>query len=129
MCVLGRQKIFGKPKAAGIALEEVIAHRNAGWYWLHTYAIMPDHVHLLIKLNNTCRSLGRVVGVLKSAILHKVRRSGEDFQWQESFYDHILREGEDSGKIADYILANPERAGLVASGESYPFCGMVDRRW
>jgi putative transposase len=129
MCVLGRQTIFGEPKLARIALGEIIAHRSFGWYWLHAYAIMPDHVHLLIKLIQTGRSLGRTIGVLKSAILHKVRRNGADFQWQESFYDRILRDGDDGAKIAAYILANPERARLVAQGEAYPFCGIVDRYW
>jgi hypothetical protein len=40
-----------------------------------------------------------------------------------SFYDRIVRRGDDAREIAAYILDNPVRAGLIRSGEVWPFSG------
>ena len=49
-------------------------------------------------------------------------KSGEPL-WQKGYYEHVLREDEDSKEIAHYIIANPVRAGLVQSPDDYPFIG------
>jgi len=43
--------------------------------------------------------------------------------WQKGYYEHVLRDEEDSKEIAFYIIANPVRAGLVQSPDDYPFSG------
>lgn len=43
--------------------------------------------------------------------------------WQAGYFEHVLREDEDTRRVAGYILANPVRAGLVANPEDYPFSG------
>jgi len=41
--------------------------------------------------------------------------------WQLDFFEHRLRREESLREKADYILANPVRAGLVARSEDWPF--------
>ena len=40
--------------------------------------------------------------------------------WQRAFFDHGLRDDEDTAKVARYIVANPLRAGLVTKLGDYP---------
>jgi hypothetical protein len=37
----------------------------------------------------------------------------------KGYYEHVLRDNEDSKQIAFYIIANPVRAGLVQSPDQY----------
>jgi len=44
--------------------------------------------------------------------------------WQKSFYDHALRRDEDVRLMAQYIIANPLRRGLVEDVLDYPLWDM-----
>jgi len=41
--------------------------------------------------------------------------------WQRSFCDHALRKDEDVTKVAEYIVNNPIRRGLVKDWTEYPY--------
>jgi hypothetical protein len=45
--------------------------------------------------------------------------------WHKSYHDHVVRSEEDLLQIAEYILGNPVRAGLVESAAEYPFSGSL----
>jgi putative transposase len=126
LCVQGRQKIFSDREIAALAQGELKSFRARGWFWLYAFVVMPDHIHLLLRLRDESRTLGRVVATIKSAIQIRTRRAGTDFQWQYNFFDHVVRFDEPIDQIIGYILRNPERAGLVKQGEQYPFAAMVD---
>jgi putative transposase len=87
------------------------------------YCFMPDHVHLLIRVEGLT-SITDFVREFKGrttrlAWKHQVTGS----LWQRSFYDHLLRETVDPAKYARYILENPVRRGLVEDWYEYPFSG------
>lgn len=42
-------------------------------------------------------------------------------RWQKDFFDHRLRHDESEREKADYILRNPERAGLVDDWQRWPY--------
>ena len=46
--------------------------------------------------------------------------------WQKNFYDHVVRKEESLIKIAEYIVNNPVRKGMVGTWEEYPYSRMVD---
>jgi putative transposase len=46
--------------------------------------------------------------------------------WQDSYYDRILRKYEDSRKVAEYIINNPVRRGLVINALQYPYSGSFE---
>ena len=127
MCVQDRLRIFSNHKIAAIAQSELKAFRDKGWYWLYAFVVMPDHIHILVRLRDEARTLGRIVGTLKSSIQYRSRQAGVDFQWQYNFYDHVVRPHENVDDVVGYILRNPERAGLVKQGEMYPFGAVFDQ--
>ncbi len=51
-----------------------------------------------------------------------LRQVGEPI-WQAGYFEHVLREDEDTRRVAAYILDNPVRAGLAATPAEYPFSG------
>ena len=50
------------------------------------------------------------------------RRTGE-FLWQPSYFDHVLRDDEETKRAVRYVLENPVRKGLVTEFANYPFSG------
>lgn len=125
-CVLGRYPIFSYREAALIARDSILHYRTRGWYALHAYCVMPDHIHLVLKLLGEGRSLSAVVGTLKSVIFHRSRLVGRRFAWQHGFHDRIVREHEKSDEFIGYVLRNPLRAGLVSANQAYQFSEALD---
>src|SRR2546421_2535953 len=100
---------------------EAILHNAAilAHYELHAFAVMPNHVHLLvtpsIALPKLTRSLKGITGKRANAMLGL---TGNSF-WQEESYDHLVRNAIEFEKIRGYIEENPVRAGLVREANEY----------
>ena len=92
------------------------------FYDLIAAVVMPDHVHLIIRPRDGY-SLSRVMKGIKGVSARQVNnaRSVQGAFWQDEYHDRILRSEEEVIEKARYLLENPTRAGLVNSGESYPF--------
>ncbi|MCK5956865.1 transposase, partial [Klebsiella pneumoniae] len=61
--------------------------------WLvRTATVMPDHLHLLIRLGDL-NSLEECIKLLKGRLSLHLRAS--TLQWQDGFYDHQLRTTDD----------------------------------
>ena len=87
------------------------------------YAIMPNHVHLLINFVNPCDdsrkgchyNLSQVVSKYKSLVANrwlKVCKANNKYMgnvWQRSFYDHVIRDERDYNEVWQYIEYNPEK--------------------
>ena len=73
------------------------------------YAIMPNHIHMILLLTENSGSAARsptvstIINQLKGFITKQVGYS----IWQISFYDHIIRNDEEYRLVWDYIDANP----------------------
>ena len=124
--VCSRQPAFRAPAAASIARDLILRYRERKWYGLHAYCVMPDHIHMVARLQSDSRPLSDIVGTLKATILHRCRMSGHSFLWQRGYHDHIVREYEKSDATIRYTLENPIRAGLVADFRDYPYSGILD---
>ncbi len=88
------------------------------------YVIMPDHVHLFVCLPEQGIRLSRWVGQLKRAIGDAVI---DPVQWQEGFFDHILRSAESYSQKWDYVRRNPARAGLCDNADDWRWQGEIVR--
>ena len=90
-----------------------------GQYDLGAYAVMSNHVHVLLLPRI---SPSRLMQSLKGASAREANRSlgrtGETF-WQAESYDHWVRDDRELQKIAAYIENNPVKAGLVMRAEDY----------
>jgi putative transposase len=125
-CLKNRAKKFSDPILASIACRWIRTCRDAGWYWLYAYCVMPDHIHIAMRVRDKKVHLSRIVAMIRSGILCEARRHDSSFCWQRGFDDRIVRVDDDSTEIVRYVLANPRRAGLTRGEETYPFCGVVD---
>ena len=85
-------------------IQRIPMHHNG--VYLNHYVIMPNHIHMIIELDNgTTISLSTIVGLLKSGISREIGFS----VWQRSFHDHIIRNETDYKNIWNYIENNPAK--------------------
>jgi putative transposase len=81
---------------------------------LDAWIVMPDHVHGILILKpapqETAASLGTILGTFKSKSTKGIRAMGyRDFEWQDRFHDHILKDVEELEQVRTYIRQNPQR--------------------
>lgn len=98
---------------AGVVVDKVIRSISAHYpsVSLDKYVIMPNHVHLILVLQDTgkpCPSLSRIVQQLKGVI---TKRLGKNI-WQIHFHDHVIRSEQDYREIWQYIDNNPTKWSL-----------------
>lgn len=88
----------------------------------HLICVMPDHLHLLVEI----RSVG-LIDVMRRTKSSSTKlwwnQGGYGALWQESFYDHGIRDIPDFEAITRYILNNPIEAGFADAWEDYPLIG------
>jgi REP element-mobilizing transposase RayT len=90
--------------------------------------VMPDHLHLLVKLGSTM-SLSDCIRLCKGRLAAALRAA--QLSWQEGYYEHAMREQEDRVPVFLYIYLNPYKAGLVTKTQPWPgyFCAPADWDW
>ena len=91
------------------------------------WVLMPDHSHWLLELGPD-QNLSQSVSRLKSASSRHVNAviGGNGIPvWERGFHDRALRSEENLEAAADYLIANPLRAGLVERIEDYPYWNSV----
>ena len=108
------------PEVASLVIEAIYcAERVLSLYELHSYVVMPNHVHLLITPNHDVpRLLRPLKGITARKANEVLHRSGQRF-WQEESYDHWVRNGEEFEIIKKYIELNPVRACLASTADEY----------
>ena len=136
ICTQGKVNYFGEIEKGQMRLNDIgqIAtdcwqdipehFRNAG---LDEFVVMPNHIHgiIIIVGNADLRSLqqrctqrqtdrskmylSKIVHGFKSSVTRMVRKrwGNHSFDWQKSFYDHVIRNNEDLHRVRTYIQNNP----------------------
>ena len=96
----------------------------------HAFVVMPNHIHGVLEINREMicndtmgrtgrdlslqsqqkiKSLSELMGAYKTTTSKKIHLLGhDDFIWQRSFHDHIIRNTKYYDKITQYIATNPE---------------------
>ena len=97
-----------------------------GWQ-VGRYMVMPDHIHFFVTpASRECKDLSEFIGGWKSWTRREIRlQYYRSFDWQEDFFDHLIRSGESYGDRWNYLLLNPVKAGLVARSEDWPYQGEI----
>lgn len=117
-----KKRVFSNWECALTAaqiLTETRLWRNSS---LLCWVLMPEHWHGLIQLADD-ESLSKLMQRVKAVSAKNINivRQSNGAVWQKCFYDHALRVEEDIRPVAEYIIANPIRAGLVIEVGLYPF--------
>jgi REP element-mobilizing transposase RayT len=90
-----------------------------GQYHLGAFAVMANHVHLLLlPVVAPSLLLKSIKGVTARGANIILGRTGEQF-WQRESYGHWVRDDREWERILAYIEENPVKAGLVGSAEEY----------
>jgi REP element-mobilizing transposase RayT len=114
-------RYLAMPDIAGTVVTSILdSDRRFHRYDLHSYVVMPNHVHVLVTPHippaqwlrflkgSTAREANRLLG-----------RTGQPF-WQDESNDHVVRDGPELKRIRCYIENNPVKAGLVVLAEEFP---------
>jgi len=112
-------KYLAIPEIAALVVEAIRdGERRFSRYELHSFAVMPNHAHLLLTPSVPSATWLRT---LKGFTAHHANlilgRTGNPF-WQSESYDHLVRPGE-FDRVRRYIENNPVKAGLAASTEDF----------
>jgi putative transposase len=134
--ILGSERIFFTTTKTCMAKSLLQSERNAllfidvlrsyiaaGKFKLHDFVVMPNHVHLLIEVNNTM-TIERAMQLIKGGFSYRLKKEcgygGE--VWQPGFSDVRIKDEQSFLQHREYIAQNPVKAGLVDSAEKYPYC-------
>jgi putative transposase len=110
------------PRLANLVADAILAGaREKRLYELMAWAVMPNHVHLLVLPK---APLPRITHWIKGRTARAsnllLGRTGETF-WQDESFDHWARNARERDRIAAYIEENPVAAGLAAKAEDWPW--------
>ncbi len=117
-----RTAYLAQPAVAEMLVEAIDHRQRAGDWNVFEYVVMPNHLHLFCELGrgglkDTLEKFKNWTGHRAAKILNT---DGERF-WQREWFDHWSRSDEEDDRIARYIRKNPEKAGLVANYEDWPY--------
>jgi putative transposase len=124
LCTNGKQAYFRKPQVAQYIADEInYRARTAEEILVFAYCIMPDHLHLLLKLND---GYGKTLQNWVAAFKRYTARLLNQLEnitplWQNNFYEHVVRTDESMKGIAEYIVHNPIRKNMVSDWQEYRF--------
>lgn len=76
--------------------------------FVDNYVIMPNHIHLIIRIQNDSGRIISVPTIIGSMKRYASKKVGTSI-WQKSFYDHIIRDEADYLTKWKYIDDNPEK--------------------
>jgi REP element-mobilizing transposase RayT/mono/diheme cytochrome c family protein len=103
------------PKIARAIFDSVEFRNKSTVWYAHLICLMPDHLHALISFPYE-RPMKQIIADWKRFLAKELK-----IEWQRDFFDHRLRKEESYREKADYIRANPVRAGFVTKPEEWPY--------
>ncbi len=110
---------LAQEQIARVAVSSLKRGEELGHYRLRAWAIMPNHVHvLLLPAVSPSKLLRAIKGVTAREANLILGRTGE-VCWQAESYDHWVRNAMGLKRIVRYIEENPVKAGLAARVEEY----------
>ena len=106
------QCFFSDTRVADI-MRQALEHGDGTRYDLLSYCIMPNHVHVLVRVYEGV-SLSTIMHSWRSYTAHEannvLRRTGEF--WMKDYYDRYIRNADHYRAVTQYIEQNPVKAGL-----------------
>ena len=112
---------------------DAIRHFHGNRYHLYAACVMPDHVHMLIEPaicerepaseSPVFHKLTDILHSLKSFTAHEIVKAGWHDQrvWEKESFDRLIRSEADLQEKFEYIVGNPQEAGLVGPEVVYPW--------
>lgn len=102
-----------RQKVCADAVEQALQFFDGSRYMLKSYVVMPNHVHVLVRLHDGW-PLERLVQNWKerSAKAINLALGSTGTVWQKSYFDRLIRSAPHWEFVDGYIRHNPEKARL-----------------
>lgn len=108
---------------ATLFLDVLRSYVAACRFRIHDFVVMPDHVHLLITVDDKM-AVEKAVQLIKGGFSYRLKKefgyTGE--VWQRGFSDVRVEDRSSFLQHREYIAQNPVNSGLVDSPAKYPYC-------
>ena len=142
ICARHQGTPFTDPLLARSIIDALLWRREHHSWFLFCYCLMPDHLHLILKLTNAeirwinAGARGRCpegvldhIGRFKRYTTTQIwqRHGGNGALWQTSSYDRVIRYYNSIDDAVSYVLHNPVRKRIVENIEKYPYSSIVDQ--
>ena len=122
-CCHSKAQRFLTAPVVELVLEQILRAADDEQFAIPAYCFMPDHAHLLVEAKTDSSQALRFISRSKQLSgFHYQQRHGQRL-WQRYGYERVLRDDEDTRRVARYIVDNPLRRRLVATAKDYPFVG------
>jgi len=125
ICTRNKNNHFLESEKAECIAKELEHRIKSKEIILYCYCIMPNHVHLLMSLNENYKgslSLSNWISAFKRYTSKIFKENfGLSNIWQLNFYEHIVRSEKSLELIADYILTNPIRKNMVENWKEFKY--------
>jgi REP element-mobilizing transposase RayT len=82
-------------------------------YQLFAWCVMPNHVHVVFRVFDG-NTLPKILHSWKSFSAKKAKKilgRSTEF-WRREYYDHMVRDDAEFHRAVQYVINNPEKAGL-----------------
>jgi REP element-mobilizing transposase RayT len=129
ICCAERHPVFSDIPLAQAVLSQLAARAAYHSFSIHSFCLMPDHLHFVAEgMEDTC-DLVKFVNDFKQRTSYEYRQSHRRQLWQTRFHDHILRRADAVEDVACYIWMNPVRKGLCTAPSLYLLSGSQTIEW
>jgi len=119
----GRKRHFQVDVHAELLMRVLYESRALGRMLLHAFAVMPDHLHLLVTVPPEV-GIEKLMQYIKGGYSFRAARELEYRQeiWQRGFDDQWITCEEAFVEAKHYVLHNPVKAGLAVTPQEFHFC-------
>lgn len=118
-----RQGLFEDIRCAAIAADVLRTVEAVYDCILFGFAIMPDHIHVLLQTQTTGKDISLILSAMKDNIYKRIRKDlyiVEPF-WQRSFHANIKDTSDLFETAISYMKQNPRKGGLPKQYGQYPY--------
>jgi putative transposase len=117
-----KHPLFISVALANIVVEQILSYRERGFYKLHAFVVMPDHLHVLLSPGEAT-TVEKAMQMIKGGSAHRMglERPKKFPVWHAGFHDRWMRDAEEYRGSKRYIEQNPVEAKLVERSEDYVF--------
>jgi REP element-mobilizing transposase RayT len=123
------QKFFLSKDRAGTVIDYIYRAKERMIDFLLAFAVMPEHLHLLIIPKNEF-TISQIMLFIKkgsSRVIH-IKENTNGHLWAKRFFDRGIRSEQELIETIEYIHNNPLKTRLAAKAENYLFSS-ANPRW
>ena len=117
-----RRKYFNTPNKLDLLYDTIRQVQRNKSFELLAYCLLPDHIHLLMKLPKEDSDFSiRMREIKRLTTLWMKQETTEviDRIWQEKFWEHTIRDEKDLQTHFDYIHYNPIKHGFMQTYDGW----------